>query len=113
MVAQTFIPSRGDIVWVDFNPTKGHEQAKRRPALVLSPRAYNALTHLAFVCPVTSQVKGYPFEVLCTGKKVSGAILADQIRSIDWQARNARLIQKATDKVLGDVLEKVQLLLTK
>ena len=111
MVARAYVPERGDVVWVDLNPTKGHEQAEHRPAVVLSPYTYNAKTHLVLVCPITSHIKGYPFEVVCTGKKISGAILSDQIRSIDWHARNVRFIEKTTSVVVHEVLEKVRLLL--
>ncbi len=85
-----YVPSRGDVVWLTFNPQSGHEQAGRRPAVVLSPRAYNAKVGLAIFCPVTSKVKGYPFEVaLPEGFAVQGVILADQVKSLDWRARRA------------------------
>ena len=88
VAAPAYVPRRGDVVWLTFNPQAGHEQAGRRPAVVLSPNAYNAKVGLALLCPITSQVKGYPFEVLLPhGLPVSGAILADQIKSLDWQAR--------------------------
>jgi len=84
-----YIPDSGDIVWIAFNPQAGHEQAGHRPALVLSPAAYNGKVGLAILCPITSQVKGYPFEVqIPDGLKVSGAILSDQVKSLDWKARN-------------------------
>ena len=83
-------PERGDVVWVSLSPTEGHEQMGRRPALVLSPSAYNARVGMAVMCPITSQVKGYPFEVaLSDGLPVSGVALADQVRCIDWRARGA------------------------
>jgi mRNA interferase MazF len=84
--------NRGDIVWLDFTPTKGHEQAGRRPAIVLSPLEYNARAGLMLVCPITSKTKGYPFEIKVEGK-IRGAILVDQIRSVDWRERNAQLIE--------------------
>lgn len=97
-------PDRGDLVWLDFTPHAGHEQASRRPALVLSPRAYHQKTPLALVCPITSRVRGYPFEVLLpSGLPISGAILADQIKSVD---RNARRIEPA-GRVPGAVVDEV------
>lgn len=101
-----YVPDRGDAVWLTFDPQAGHEPAGRRPALVLSPRQYNAKAGLAILCPITTQVKGYPFEVaIPDGLHVSGSILADQVRSLDWKARRAtricRLPDVATDEVLG------------
>ncbi len=103
-------PDRGDVVWLNFTPESGHEQAGKRPALVLSPRSYNEKVGLAIFCPVTSQVKGYPFEVLLNGK-IKGAILSDQIRSLDWVARNSEYIEKAAPGVVAEVLSRVQTLL--
>lgn len=103
-------PDRGDVVWLNFTPESGHEQAGKRPALVLSPRTYNEKVGLAIFCPVTSQVKGYPFEVLLNGK-IKGAVLSDQIRSLDWVARNSEYIEKAAPGVVAEVLSRVQTLL--
>lgn len=103
-------PDRGDVVWLNFTPQSGHEQAGKRPALVLSPRSYNEKVGLAIFCPVTSQVKGYPFEVLLNGK-IKGAVLSDQIRSLDWVARNSEYIEKAAPGVVAEVLSRVQTLL--
>lgn len=103
-------PDRGDVVWLNFTPQSGHEQAGKRPALVLSPRSYNEKVGLAIFCPVTSQVKGYPFEVLLNGK-IKGAILSDQIRSLDWVARNSEYIEKAAPEIVAEVLSRVQTLL--
>ena len=90
-----YVPRRGDAVSLNFNPQSGHEQAGRRPALVLSPEEYNRKTGLAIFCPITSQVKGYPFEVkLPAGLPVTGVVLADQVKSLDWQVREAALIKK-------------------
>ena len=112
MVASGYVPNRGDIVWLSFTPQAGHEQAGHRPALVLSPRAYNEQTSLALFCPITSQVKGYPFEVgLPPGGTVSGVVLADQIKSLDWRARPARFECETTNQVIGEVLGKVNVLL--
>lgn len=101
-----YIPERGDAIWLDFDPQAGHEQAGRRPALVLSPAAYNRKVGLAIVCPITTQVKSYPFEVpIPPGLKVSGCVLADQVKNLDWKARRAtkfaKLPSEATDEVLG------------
>lgn len=107
-----YIPGRGDLVWLSFDPQAGHEQAGRRPAFTLSPLNYNRTLGLALFCPITSQVKGYPFEVgLPTGLPVSGVILADQIRNLDWQARQIAFISKAPPEVFAEVLTKLQALL--
>jgi mRNA interferase MazF len=103
-----YIPERGDVVWITFNPQAGHEQAGRRPAVVLSPKAYNGKVGLALLCPITSQVKGYPFEVaIPDGLPVNGVILSDQVKSLDWKARNAEkacsLPEESTKKVLQRV----------
>jgi mRNA interferase MazF len=95
-----------------FDPQAGHEQAGRRPALVLSPTSYNGRTGLALMCPVTSQIKGYPFEVAIPEKlKVSGVVLSDQIKSLDWQARQAEFISKLPDEAVKQVLHRIGLLL--
>lgn len=103
-----YVPDRGDIVWLEFNPQAGHEQAGRRPALVVSPRTYNQQAGLALFCPITSTVKGYPFEVILPDKdRVSGAILSDQIKSLDWKMRNAERITYAPKIVVEEVLSKI------
>jgi mRNA interferase MazF len=105
-------PGRGDIVWLTFNPQAGHEQAGRRPALVLSPAAYNRKVGLAIFCPVTNQVKGYPFEVLIPkGLKASGAILTDQVKSLDWKSRNVEFICEIPEEITAMVLKKLNTLL--
>ena len=107
-----YVPSQGDLVWLDFSPQAGHEQAGRRPALVLSPSAYNQKAGLAVLCPVTNQIKGYPFEVeLPQGHTVSGAVLADQVRSLDWRSRNAKLIESASADLVQIVVAKVSALI--
>ena len=111
MVTKKYIPEQGDIVWVDFNPTKGHEQQCKRPAIILSRKEYNKATGLAVVCPVTSQVKGYPFEVVVNTEKIQGAILADQVRSIDWKDRKVSFIIKCNTPLLGEVKEKLATLI--
>lgn len=107
-----YCPDRGDAVWLVFDPQAGHEQAGRRPALVLSPSSYNQKVGLALFCPITTQIKGYPFEVLIPpGQKVTGAILSDQLKSLDWKARKATLICRLPDSVVNDVLKKLRVLL--
>ncbi len=101
----TYIPDRGDLVWLQFNPQSRHEQAGRRPALTLSPKAYNQKVGLAIFCPVTSQEKGYPFEVEIKEGKIQGAILADQVKSLDWRKREVKFIAKAPSKVINEVIE--------
>ena len=106
-------PARGDLVWLEFTPQAGHEQAGHRPALVVSPEAYNRKVGLALFCPITGQEKGYPFEVrLPPGLKVTGVILSDQLKSVDWKARRARHISRVPDEVLAEVLAKAMTLLT-
>ncbi len=106
-------PEQGDVVWLEFDTQSGHEQRGRRPALVLSPKLYNAAAGLMICCPITSQVKGYPFEVKLFGiKGLQGVVLADQLRSFDWQARNAERVGRAADEVVADVLAKARVLLT-
>jgi mRNA interferase MazF len=106
------VPDRGDAVWIQFNPQAGHEQAGRRPALVLSPAAYNGKVGLAILCPITSQAKGYPFEVEITGTaSVHGVVLSDQVKSLDWRARQAEVIERVPEGVLEDVLGRLATLL--
>ena len=113
MVNKRFVPKRGHIVWIDFDPQSGHEQAGRRPALVISPVAYNEKIGLALLCPITSQVKGYPFEVaLPKGLNVSGVILADQIKSLDWKSREAEFGCDAPHEIVSLVFEKIATLLS-
>lgn len=113
-----YVPERGDVVWITFvpeipRPQAGHEQAGRRPAVVLSPAAYNGKVGLAIWCPITSQIKGYPFEVLIpAGFNVSGAILADQVKSLDWQVRKAELICTLPTATMVEVLQKLNTLLS-
>ena len=113
MVKKTaYVPKRGDVVWMTMNPQAGHEQAGRRPAVILSPAAYNAKVGLVLAAPVTSWVKGYPFETLVpSGLPVSGAILADQVKSLDWRAREAALSCELPSSVVSEVLQKLMSLL--
>lgn len=95
-----FVPSRGDYIWIDLNPKLGREQAKRRPLLVLTPKSYNSKTGMLVGLPITSKVKGFPFECsLPSGEAVSGAVLVNQVRSLDWTARNATKIGEASNDV--------------
>lgn len=114
MVAQanSYIPSRGDIVYLDFDPTKGHEQKGHRPAFVISPHAYNNKTSLALFMPITKQKKGYPFEVLLPSNlKTSGVILTDQIKCLDWKARNIQFVESVPEDVIEEVQAKIELLI--
>lgn len=112
MVNGAYIPERGDLVWLSFSPQAGHEQAGRRPALVLSPAAYNGKVGLALLCPITSQVKGYPFEVpLPAGLPLNGVVLADQVKSLDWRSRQAEFVATLPAPVVAHVLDKLLALL--
>ena len=117
MVTGPYAPDRGDLVWLDFTPQAGHEQAGRRPALVLSLAAYNKKIGLMLCCPVTNQVKGYPFEVAVVAASgpgngpATGVVLADQMRCLDWQARKASKFASVTLQCVLDVSAKVKLLL--
>jgi mRNA interferase MazF len=105
-------PERGDIVWISMNPTTGHEQSGRRPALVLSPVSYNAKVGLAILCPITNQVKGYPFEVqLPDGLPVQGVVLSDQAKSLDWRSRGAELACRVPEESATAVLQRLGRLL--
>ena len=99
------VPERGDIIWLNFDPQSGHEQAGRRPALILSPSSYNGRLGLAVACPITSRVKGYPFEVsLPDGLAVGGVVLADQVKSVDWRTRRAVFSCVAPSDVVAEVV---------
>lgn len=106
------VPDRGELVWLTFTPQAGNEQAGRRPAVVVSPRSYNERVGLALVCPVTSRVKGYPFEVpLPEGLAVRGVVLADQVKSLDWRARNAEHAGRMPKRAMLEVLRRLRLLI--
>ena len=112
MTRRAFVPARGDAVWISLSPQAGHEQAGRRPALVLSPETYNRRVGLALLCPITSQIKGYPFEALVpAGLEVGGAVLSDQVKCLDWKARSATFICKLPASVVGEALGKLNTLL--
>ncbi|MDO8490786.1 MAG: endoribonuclease MazF [Dehalococcoidia bacterium] len=109
---KAYVPGRGDIVWISLTPQAGHEQSGRRPALVLSPRAYNDKVGLAILCPITSHVKGYPFEVSIPPKlAVDGAVLSDQVKSLDWRARKAEFVCRLPERAVRETLEKLGTLL--
>jgi mRNA interferase MazF len=107
-----YIPQRGDVIWITLNPQAAHERAGRRPAVVLSPDAYNGKVGLVILCPITSQVKGYPFEVrIPEDLPVRGVILADQVKSLDWRARQAERVCTLPPDVIAEVLAKLGVLL--
>jgi mRNA interferase MazF len=109
----TYVPARGDAVWITLDPQAGHEQAGRRPALVLSPAAYNGRVGLALLCPITGRAKGYPFEVtLPDGLDVAGVALADQVKSLDWRAPKAALICAVPAEIVAEVLRRLNVLLS-
>jgi mRNA interferase MazF len=110
MPRKNYVPERGDIVFTNFDPSAGHEQAMKRPALVLSPGVFNAKVGLALVAPITSRVRGHGFEVAVNGKKTTGVILCQQIKMIDFAARGVQFIEKAQPDVLADALAKVRVL---
>lgn len=107
-----YIPARGDIVWLDFNPQAGHEQAGKRPAIVISPKNYNAKVGLALFLPITSKQKGYPFEVILPDNlPVAGVILSDQLKSLDWKIRNIKYICTVADKYYLEAVNKFLVLI--
>ena len=112
-MTQQYVPRRGDAVWISLNPQADHEQAGRRPAIVLSPEFYNGRVGLAILCPVTSQIKGYPFEVaIPPGLDITGVILSDQVKSLDWRARRAEFIATLPNDTITEALQKIGALLT-
>lgn len=111
MKKAAYIPDRGDVVWTDFDPQAGREQAGKRPALVLSPKTYNAKTGLAVMIPITSHVKGYPFEVAIHTKSIKGVALSDHLKNLDWGARGVRFVETVPSAVLDDINRKIATLL--
>jgi mRNA interferase MazF len=111
MVNNSYIPDRGDIVWLNFNPQTGSEQKGKRLAIVISPKDYNWKVNLGLFCPITSQEKQYPFEVKIKNAKINGVVLSDQIKSLDWTKRNIEYIIKATEEELNEVIEKINILI--
>jgi len=108
-----YCPKRGDVVWLSFVPQAGHEQAGRRPVLTLSPEAYNRKTSLAVFCPITTQAKGYPFEIpVPKGLKASGVVLSDHVKSLDWVARKAEFYCRVPEATVVEVLERLGVLLS-
>ena len=107
-----YIPEAGDIVWLNFTPQTGYEQAGQRPAVVLSPSAYNSKTGLLVCVPITTQIKGYPFEVVLFGSEKSGAALADQVKSLDWRSRQAQFKSKISDVEMRGIKAKIAALLS-
>ncbi|OGU34073.1 MAG: mRNA-degrading endonuclease [Ignavibacteria bacterium GWB2_35_6b] len=107
-----YIPERGDIVWLNFTPQAGHEQKGKRPAVVLSPKLYNEKTGLALFCPITSVQKNYPFEIeLPSNNKITGVILADQVKSLDWKSRDVKFIDKIKPALVNELREKLSILI--
>ena len=112
MKRRTFVPDRGDLVWITLNPTAGHEQSGRRPALVLSPKSYNRKTGLCVLCPATRQSKGYAFEVVTVSSTgLESVLLADHLRNVDWRARNAEWMYRVSDDTLQSVIARIDALL--
>jgi mRNA interferase MazF len=108
-----YVPQRGEVVWVSLNPQVRHEQVGRRPAVVVSPGSYNSKAGLALLCPITSRIKGYPFEVnLPEGLPTSGAVLSDQVKCLDWRARHAELLCALPQETISEILQKLATLVT-
>lgn len=108
-----YIPERGDLIWIEFNPQAGKEQAGHRPALVLSEKKYNQVTGLSILCPITSKVKGYPFEVKINLKEVSGVVLADHVKNFDWRERKAAFIAKAPETAVDEIINIINIIIGK
>jgi mRNA interferase MazF len=113
MVEKKYFPRRGDIVWLNFNSQSGHEQKGKRPAVVISPKEYNEKTGLGLFCPIASKIKNYPFEVKIENKKISGVILSDQIKSLDWKTRELEFITKISPEKIDEVIGKIGVLIDK
>ncbi len=111
MVAENYIPERGDIVWLNFNPQAGHEQKGKRPAIVISPKEYNEKVGLALFCPITSKIKGYPFEVRIETERINGVVLSDQIKSLDWKTREIEYITKDSQEKTEEIINKISVLI--
>ena len=111
MVTKKYIPERGDVVWLNFDPQSGHEQKGKRPAIVISPKEYNEKVGLGLFCPITSKIKNYPFEVNIETKKINGVVLSDQIKSFDWKTREIEFIGKATLEKIKEIVSKIGVLI--
>jgi mRNA interferase MazF len=107
----SYVPERGDVIWTNFDPQAGREQAGRRPAMVLSPRIYHKAAGLMICVPITSKAKGYPFEVAVTGGKIAGVALADHVKNLDWRARGAVFIERAATSTVEEIQDLVQQLI--
>ena len=112
-MSHRYVPQRGDIVWLSFEPQAGHEQTGRRPALVLSPKEYNGKVGLAIFCPITTQVKGYPFEVVIpAGLTVTGVVLSDHVKNLDWRSRRASFADRLPSALVAEVIGKLSALVS-
>lgn len=111
MAVRGYVPESGDVVWLEFDPQAGHEQAGHRPALVISPASYNGKTGLMVCCPMSAKIKGHPFEVLAEVSGVASAVLSDQVKSLDWKVRNAKKKATVSDDVMMHVRAKIKALL--
>jgi mRNA interferase MazF len=111
MVSKKYIPDRGDIVWLNFDPQTGHEQKGKRPAIVVSSKEYNEKVNLGLFCPITSKEKKYPFEVKIENRKVEGVVLVDQIKSLDWTKRSIEYITRASDEEINEIIDKLIILI--
>jgi mRNA interferase MazF len=111
MVVKHYIPDRGDVVWINFDPQSGHEQKGKRPAIVISPKEYNEKVSLGLFCPITSKIKNYPFEVRIETEKISGVVLSDQIKSFDWRAREIEFITKDDPGKIEEIINKLSVLI--
>jgi len=111
MVAKNYVPERGDIVWINFDPQSGHEQKGKRPAIVISPKEYNKKVGSGLFCPITSKKKNYPFEVEISSKKINGVVLSDQIKSFDWRTREIEFISKVPAEKMEEIINKFSVLI--
>jgi mRNA interferase MazF len=111
VVSKKYIPERGDIVWLNFDPQTGHEQKGKRPAIVISQKEYNEKVNLGLFCPITSKEKNYPFEVKIKNRKIDGVVLSDQIKSLDWTKRSIEYITRAADEEIDEIINKLNVLI--
>ncbi len=111
MVKSNYVPEKGDLVWLDFDPQAGHEQKGRRPAICVSQKKYNQKIGLALFCPITSHIKGYPFEIVLENHSINGCILSDQVKNLDWTQRNCAFIEKAAEEEINSVVDNIKLMI--
>jgi len=111
MVRKKYVPERGDAVWLNFDPGTGHEQRGKRPAVVISPKEYNVKVGLGLFCPITSKIKDYPFEVRVENEKINGVVLADQIKSLDWETREIEFITRLSLEKIKEIIDKINVLI--